>query len=76
MKHLSALIAMLFASVSISVFAQATPAKPAEPAKPATTAAPAKPATPATPATPAPSAKAEAPKMTAEEKKAEKKAKK
>ena len=30
MKKLSALIAMLFASASVSVFAQATPAKPAE----------------------------------------------
>ena len=42
MKKLSALIAMLFASASISVFAQATPAtpaKPAEPAKPATSTA-------------------------------------
>ena len=35
MKKLSALIAVLFASASIGVFAQATPAKPAEPAKPA-----------------------------------------
>ena len=44
MKTLSALIATLFASASIAVFAQATPAtpaKPAEPAKPATSTAPA-----------------------------------
>ena len=45
MKKLSALIAVLFASASMSVFAQATPATPAKPAEPAkSTAAPAKPA--------------------------------
>ncbi len=58
MKKLSALIAAVFASVSLGAFAQA-PAKPAEPAKPAAAATPA-----------APSAKAEAPAK-AEVKKAE-----
>ena len=33
MKQLSALIAVLFASASLSVFAQATPATPAKPAE-------------------------------------------
>ena len=41
MKKLSALIAALFATVSIGAFAQA-PAKPAEPAKAAAAGAPAK----------------------------------
>ena len=77
MKKLSALIAMLFASASMTVFAQATPAKPAEPMKSAAPAAPAAPMKAA-----APSAKAESPMkddakaMKADEKKAKKAAKK
>jgi len=65
MKKLAALIAAVFATASIGVFAQA-PAKPAEPAKPAAAAAPAA----------APSAKVEAPAKADAKKTTEKPAKK